>query len=151
MHLERMILCLLTYVNGELACISGVDDVNHVKENTWRVLVRAATTPNRPKQISREWYEDNLYPWRGHAGFECAYIKEFVNPNAKFVVSTNIGVQSTRTIERWKGKFRTIDRDNKMFVNLWYTDQYLWPIDPDVCIEMGKSFFSNWKEIYDNL
>lgn len=141
-------LCLITYVNNEVAAISGVD---YIKENIWRVLVRAATTIHRPKQFSKRWYEDNLYPWRGHAGFECAYIREYFNNEAKFITSTNVNEQSTRTILRWRAGFRAIDREKGKIENLYGVDQYLWPVNADACIEMGKEFFPNWNEIYDSL
>ena len=47
LRLERLLLTLLTYNNGELAAISGVERV----DDEYRILVRAATTPHRPNII----------------------------------------------------------------------------------------------------
>lgn len=148
MHLDRLELCLLTYVDGELACVSGVEDIG---KGIYRILTRAATTPHRPRSRSREFYENNLYPWRGHAGFEVAYIRDLVRGDARFIMTTNYGAQSTRSIEKWKGKFRCIEADKSYEVYLHHTHQIAWPVNGDACIEMGKEMFPAWEERLNRL
>lgn len=148
MHLDRLELCLLTYVDGELGAISGVEDIG---EGTFRILTRAATTPHRPRSRSREFYEDNLYHWRGHAGFEVAYIRDFHRADAKFIMTTNHGEQSTRTIKKWRRSFRCIKKEESYEIDLHHTKQIAWPVDGDACIEMGRETFPMWEERLNRL
>ena len=104
LRLERLLLTLLTYNNGELAAISGVERVN----DEYRILVRAATTPHRPR-IRGKYVEEFLWPWIGHASFEIQYVLDNLDNNAKFYTTT--------TVDDTNGRSRGSDRTSHMLFN----------------------------------
>tara|TARA_B100000949_G_C14287103_1_gene454853 strand:+ start:2235 stop:2852 length:618 start_codon:yes stop_codon:yes gene_type:complete len=154
LRLERLLLTLLTYNKGELAAISGVERVT----DEYRILVRAATTPHRPR-VRGKHIEEGLWPWIGHASFEIQYVLDNFDNNAKFYTTT--------TVDDTNGRLRGSDRTSHMLFNtkrpfrclhknprkitLWNVEQWAWYVDPHKCIEMCKDHLPNWKMIYDSL
>ena len=92
LRLERLLLTLLTYNNGELAAISGVERVN----DEFRILVRAATTPHRPRTRGKH-IEEMLWPWIGHASFEIKYVLDNIDESARFFTTTTVDDTNGRT------------------------------------------------------
>jgi hypothetical protein len=154
LRLERLLLTLLTYNNGELALISGVERVN----DEYRILVRAATTPHRPKTRGK-YIEEMFWPWIAHAPLEIQYVLDKIDKNAKFFMTTTVndtnngikrGDKSSHTLLNTKKPFRCMQKP-PIKMNLWNTEQWAWYVDPVKCIEMGKEHLPNWQSIYDNL
>ena len=145
LRLERLLLTLLTYNNGELALISGVERI----QNEYRILVRAATTPHRPRTYGK-YIEDVFWPWIAHAPLEIKYVLDNFDKNAKFFMTTNIDEQSSKVLLKTKKPFRCMITP-PIRRNIWNTEQFLWYVDPQKCIEMGQEHLPNWQEIYDSL
>ena len=154
LRLERLLLTLLTYNNGELAAISGVERV----DDEFRILVRAATTPHRPR-IRGKHIEEMLWPWIGHASFEIQYVLDNIDASAKFFTTTTVDDTNGRTrgsdrtshmLFNTKRPFRCLQK-NPRKITLWNVDQWAWYVDPHKCIEMGQEHLPNWQEIYDSL
>lgn len=148
LKLERMMTCFVFRNNGELAMISGIDDISEFIPNTTRILTRATTTNYKPKCWG-EFLEEKFFS-NVMAGFSVKWCLDNT-PNNKIVVTTNKDSNISKIVKKVKTKWLRYQN----ITTIYGIEQIIWEVDINNCIEMTKKWcnknYLNFDEIYKKL